>query len=482
MRDILSLEGLEAYLVGGCIRDSILGRPTRDIDLVLREPVEELAKRVADALGGSLVILGREHRTARVVLPPDAAPGSPWQIDLSPLTTDILQNLADRDFTIDAMAMELDILWSRGGATEVIDPFGGVGDLRARTIRAVGPDAFRMDPGRLLRALRLAAEMDFSVPPETQSLIRRDASLLVQVAPERVTADLCPILANKQSYRWLCLMEDLGLLQVLIPELEEGRGVDQPKEHSWDVYHHSLRTVEALDHLLGEWEGKGDEYIAALDWAGDYTAHFGEELPGLYPRRALVKLAGLLHDVGKPRTKTVEASGRMRFYGHSQVGAEMVRRIMRRLRFGRREVSLVETIVLHHLRPGLMSHDGQLPTLRAVYRFFRDTGDAAIDTLFVNLADYRAARGPLLQWEEWDRYAVVCRHILSTGLAREDSPPPRPLITGHDLIKEFRLSPGPLVGRLLEEVREARASGEIATREQALALASRSLGVHCEVR
>ena len=481
IKGLLLEQGHEAYLVGGYVRDSILGRSTRDVDLVLRGPVEELAKRAADALDGSLVILGKEHRTARVVLPPDSSGGPSWQLDFTPLTTDIFQNLEDRDFTIDALAVRLNSICSSEGPVEVIDPFHGMEDLRGGTVRTLGPEVFQKDPGRLLRALRLAAEMDFSVEPETQSLIRRDVALMAQVSPERITTDLCSILDNVDSYRWLRLMEDLGLLQVLIPELEEGRGVGQPKEHFWDVYQHSLRTVEVLDQILEDRGPGRDEFIASLDWASEYGAHITRQSFGPHARRSLTKLAGLLHDVGKPRTKTIEASGRIRFLQHSEVGAEMAGQIMRRLRFGRQEANLVQTIVLNHLRPGLMSNDDQFPTPRAVYRFFRDTGDAAIDTVLVNLADYRAARGDLLQWGEWDRYAAQCRHILSTGLTREDATPPKPLVTGHDIMKEFQLSPGPLIGRLLEEVREAKAAGEITTREQALALARRSVKGRDEV-
>ncbi|MFQ5872784.1 MAG: CCA tRNA nucleotidyltransferase [Dehalococcoidia bacterium] len=477
IRALLGERSLQAYLVGGYVRDSILSHPTRDIDVAVRGPVEELGRRLADSLGGSLVILGKEDRVARVVLPQEDGAGTPWQVDLVSITSDIAENLGQRDFTIDALAVDLDDVDPEGYVGEVIDPFGGLKDLQDRLIRAVGLEVFRKDPARLMRAIRLAAKLDFSIYPDTQSLMGRDAQLLAQVAPERIRTDLCSILATDHGYQALRLMEGLGLLQVLVPELEEGRGVGQPKEHHWDVYDHCLETVQALEQLLSDKADEKDEFIASLTWARDYSDHFGDEHPGASPRRTLVKLASLLHDVGKPSTKTVESSGRIRFYGHSQVGADMAGRIMRRLRFSTRETKHVQTIVLHHLRPGLMSTPGELPTAKAIYRYFRDTGEAAIDTVFVNLADYRAARGPMLGWEEWHRYAECCRHILSTGLAREEHTPPKPLVNGHDLMRELQLPPGPLIGTLLDEVREARTAGEIETREEALELAERSLGL-----
>ena len=473
VRGLLSSGCHEAYLVGGYVRDSILGRPTRDIDLAVQGPVEELARKLADSLGGSLVILGRERLVARVVLSRDPGTGTVWQVDLSPMAADIHQDLEGRDFTIDSLAVRLDDIASNGRARRVIDPFGGLDDLRGRIIRAVGPDLFRKDPARLLRAVRLSVELNFSIAQYTQSLIRRDVALLAQTAPERIRTDFCALLATERSYQGLHLMEDLGLLRMVVPELEEGRGVDQPREHFWDVYHHCLETIGALDQLLGDKADARDEFISSLTWAGEFTAHLG----GAHARRAVMKLAGLLHDVGKPRTKTVEDSGRIRFFGHPSVGAEMAGTIMKRLHFSRQDTQLVQTIVLHHLRPGLICKHGELPTARAMYRYFRDAGEAAIDTVLVNLADYRAARGPLLQWEEWNRYAERCRYILSTGLNREGPAEPKPLVNGHDLMREFELSPGPLIGRLTEEVKEARAAGEITTREQAVELVGRSLGL-----
>ena len=467
---------LEAFLVGGYLRDSLLGRTTHDIDIVVRGDAEETGKALASHLDGTLVVLGKDERVARVALQPEGSSDIPWQIDLTSTKGDILDDLERRDLTIDAMAVPLSALGQDGYAPEVIDLFSGLEDLEKSVIRAVRDDAFRRDPARLLRALRIAAELNFSLEPETQSLIKRDATLLTQVAAERARVDLCSILATDHSYRWLRLMDELGLMSILLPGLDEARGVSQPKEHHWDVYDHSVETVGVLDQMLSDSITDGDEFIASLSWVGEYSSHLVGESREASGRRAVVKLAGLLHDVGKPRMKTIEDSGRIRFFGHPEVGAEMTEDILRRLRFTRRETKLARDIVLHHLRPGLMSNKGHLPTDKAIYRYFRDTGDAAVDTVLVNLADYRAARGPLLDGEEWRSYSEQCRHILYTGLYKEREQYQKPLVTGHDLMEEFELSPGPLIGRLLEEVKEASAIGEVSTKEEALELVGKNLG------
>ena len=459
----------ETYLVGGFLRDTLLGRSTRDIDLAVTGPFESLAKAIADSLGGSLVVLGKEERVARVVLPTNDT----CQIDITAITDRIASDLARRDFTIDALAVSFDYAADASHISIVIDPFGGVNDLKKGVVRSVGPEVFRNDPVRMMRAVRLSAELGFSIDEDARTLIRRDSQLLKRVSAERIRTELCAILATDRTYQSLKLMEDLGLLQLVVPELDEGKGVEQPKEHFWEVYDHSLETVRAVEQILGETTEEPDDFIASLSWIDEYLDHLDEALRGFCSRRGLAKLAGLLHDVAKPRTKTIQPNGRMRFFGHPEVGAEMVGPIMRRLRFGTQETRHVETIVLHHLRPGLMNSPGEPPTNRATYKYFRDAGRAAVDTVLVNLADYRAARGPMLTWEEWDRYTENCRRILSKGFEQK-APRPEPLVTGHDLINELQISEGPLVGRLLEEVREALAAGEINTREQALELAGKS--------
>jgi poly(A) polymerase len=195
--------------------------------------------------------------------------------------------------------------------------------------------------------------------------------------------------------------------------------------------------------------------------------HFEEEVSSGHKRKTLLKLAALLHDVAKPETKAIDEKGKMRFLGHAREGTAIVSDIMGRLRFSAREQEMVEKMVAHHLRPGQMVGEG-LPTRRAIYRYFRDTGDAGIDTIFLNLADHLAARGPQLDVEEWRGHARQMAYVLEECFREEGVVLPPRLIDGHDLIDIIGLSPGPKIGGLLEAVREAQAAGEVGTREEAL--------------
>ena len=481
----LTEEGVQSYLVGGFVRDMLLGRDTSDIDIAVAVDALAIAPKVADAFGGRYIRLDEENRVGRVILlNSEAAPAkSKLELDFSTLKGNIEQDLAQRDFTIDALAIELERIvpessttYPDGERAEVIlssdmliDPLNGRDDLRRGVVRAVSETAFKSDAARLIRAVRLAAELDFSIDSETEALIRHHSHLITRVAGERVREELLRILAIPKAGQLLAYLDELGILTALIPELVPAKGVSQPKVHVWDVFDHSVQTVSAVEFLLreGTWEHAGEEILASVPWSVRLSQHFDQEVSSGSSRRSLLKLAALLHDIAKPQTKTVDEDGRARFLEHPQEGAATAASILERLRFSTRETKLVELMVYYHLRPMQMSHE-ELPTRRAIYRYFRDTGEAGIDILFLCLADHLATRGSYLDLAQWQKHAQMVEYVLSKHLEEASLSVPPKLIDGHDLIKIFGLSPGPRVGELLEALREAQAAGEVTTRQQAL--------------
>jgi len=464
--DFLAQQGIKSYLVGGVLRDVLLERDTADIDIAVEEDALEIARKAAAALGGRYVPLDEINEVARVVLINGEAR---WELDFSTVKGSIEQDLAQRDFTIDAMAVDLDQLSEGEIDIELIDPFCGRDDLNRGVIRAVAETAFESDAARLLRAVRLAAELGFAIDVETESLIRRYSHLIASVAGERIREELLRLLAVPQSGQFLHYLDELGLVTAMIPELAQAKGGKQPKEHFWDVLDHSIETVDTVDFLLrqGGWKYGSPEVLAVTPWSAVLAQHFDLGVSSGSDRRLLLKLAALLHDIAKPQTKTVEAGGRIRFLGHAREGATMAVDILERLRFSAKEVKLVEAEIRHHLRPGQMSHDG-LPTHRAIYRYFRDTGEAGIDILFLSLADHLATRGPQLNLGEWQGHNQVVEYVLVQRFQEESLVTPPKLVDGHDLMNIFGLSPGPRIGNLLEALREAQAIGRVASREEAL--------------
>ena len=467
MARLLQPSDAQACVVGGAVRDALLGRPLADLDLAVSAAVDDLARDLASAMPATLVVLDEERRHLRLVPRQQAKP----IVDLIPLQGDLPADLRRRDLTIDAMAV--DLAQAAAGPAAVLDLHGGLDDLRSRTIRLTSEAVLRDDPARLLRAVRLGAELGFDIEPSTGAAIRRNARLLSHVPPERVLAELSSILEGPGSARALRLLDDLGLLTQVFPELEEARGVSQPKEHYYNVLDHSIEAVEAMEQMLRQSPGD-PTVLAEVPWDEETQARFQEPVAGGRPRSVLLKLAALLHDVAKPASKTVEANGRIRFLGHAKLGAAVTETILRRLRLSIRETDLVVAMAREHLRPGLICMDGG-PSRRALYRYYRDAGDAAVDTLYLSFADYRAARGPLLELSDWQRYCGGIRGILEAGQEEETGIRPPPLVDGHDLMRELGLKPGPQVGALLEAVREAAAAGDVTTKSDAIALARRML-------
>ena len=456
----------QAYIVGGFIRDRQLGRDTDDIDIAVNDDVPRLAKEIADALGGKYFMLDEANHIARVIVQDNQ---DILHLDFSQFSSNIEIDLARRDFTINAMAIELGDFVS--GSRNIIDPFLGQADLNSKLIRAVSNKIFQEDSVRLLRAVRLAKELGFEIEAKTEKLIVKDAKLVENIPGERIREELLRLFSLSDSADTLYYMDQLGLLLRIIPELSAMKDVEQPKEHYWNVFDHSLETVATACYLLREsgWKYDSGDLLKRTPWSAEICIHFNEEISRGSSRRILLKLGGLLHDIAKPTTKTVEDTGKMRFLGHGKIGALMVAPILERLRFSSREVKLVQNLVYHHLRPAQMSNVG-LPTNKAIFRYFRDTEGAGIDILFLALADYLATSGPNLDINEWNQHNEMINFILSEYSRQETEVIPVKLIDGHDIMCALGISPGPIVGELLTEIREAQVAGNLRTKEEAIAL------------
>jgi tRNA nucleotidyltransferase/poly(A) polymerase len=452
--------GGPAWLVGGAVRDLLVGRPLHDVDLALAGGSVAAARRLADRLGGAFVPLGEPHGMARVVLP-----GAPaLHVDLADLRGPTLEaDLGGRDVTVNALAVDLATLLA--GPAEIRDPTGGLADLGARRLRACGRAAFADDPVRVLRVLRLGHELGFTIEPETESLARAEAPRLSSVAAERVRDELTRLLrlprsapAVRQADRW-------SALGAILPEVDAMREATQSAPHRFTVWEHSLRALEAADALL---EDLG--LLAPHD--GRVAASFGEPMGTGLTRREVWKLAVLLHDVAKPETRSVDADGRTRFVGHDRLGAERALGIAGRLAWPGRAGEVLARLVRQHLRP---MHLGMLDevTRRARYRFHRDVGDEVPALICLTIADAAGTdgRAPGLVFRGETR-ALLESLLAGEGPAAREAAEP-PLVRGEDVMAALGLAPGPAVGRALRRAREAQALGLVRTRDEALAWLAR---------
>ncbi|MCY4625508.1 MAG: HD domain-containing protein [Chloroflexi bacterium] len=461
--------------MGGYVRDALLGHATHDVDLAVHEGAEALAASIAQALGGTPVALNTERGIHRV----DGVPtgGATWRVDVSTLQgSGIDDDLRLRDFTVDAIAVPLSDTGGPVSEWPIVDPTGGVADLRASVIRMTSPGVLTDDPLRALRSVRIAAQTGFFIDIDTAHAVMEHAPLLANVSAERLREELLTILSLPHVGRSLELLDELGLLDAVLPELAPARGVTQPVEHHWDVFHHTLHCVDFAEKVLDGGYRASDpagRHIPWPDWADDY---FTEEYADGHTRATFLKFACLLHDVAKPETKSVQPNGRVRFLGHPVKGATTARNVLHRLRTSGKAREAVAVMVEHHLRPSQLAQKGDLPTARAVYRYYRDLQDVAVDTLYLSIADYLAARGPELEMDNWAMHCDRIRYTLDEGRAQKAPQRRERLLTGHDLMTLFNLPSGPELRPLLEMVQESGLAGEVKTREEAVTLVSQVLG------
>lgn len=468
----LAGQDVPAYLVGGLLRDRLLGRPNYDLDLAVDGNGLALARRLANAFAGDYYPLDPERSTGRAIL--HGQDGRRLVVDVARFRgPDLAADLADRDFTINALAADV------RAPEVVIDHHGGAADLATGLIRAVSGDSIRNDPLRALRAIRQAAELGFVLASELEELLRRDGPALAQVSGERQRDELARLLARPNAAPWLRHMDDLGLLTTILPELEPLRGETQPAPHHLDVLAHSLAAVQALETILSALQaaGRGQPETLGLapvaPFAGHIEAHVQEPLGHGRPRLVTLKLATLLHDTGKPAARS-EQEERIRFLGHPRGSARITGDVMRRLRFNKIEVRLGMAITRQHMRPLLLASQGSV-SARAVYRFFRDTGDAGVDVVLHALADHQATYAPGAEDTQWPQLVALAARMLGDYWQQRERVAPKSLVGGRDLLREFDLESGPRIGELLEAVREAQVAGEVHSREEALALVRRRL-------
>ncbi len=476
----------EAWLVGGAVRDRLLLRETRDLDLVVPAGAANLARQVADRFNGAFYWLDRRRDYGRALLQ-DAATSQPLVVDVSRLYGQQLEDdLRERDFTVNAMA----VLLNGVSAGRLVDPLGGLEDLRQRVLRLASDHALEADPIRLLRAPRLAGELELRIAPETIQHIRESAGLLTKTSAERIRDELWRMLGQPGCARAVRVLHHLGLLAVALPEMEALVGVQQGAPHRWDAFEHTVQTMQATDRLLAlvmECGRQPSDAMESLMWeqlaryVEPLRIHLNRPISSERSRAGWLRWLAMAHDWGKAVTRTVEPDGRVRFLDHDREGARLASERLFALRFSRYEIRHLSQMVRHHMRPlfltrsaGTGTRGERTPSGRAVYRFFRDVGDAGLDLLLIGLADHQATYGPDLDEHSWQRQVSRTVDVLTDWFERQgERVNPPPLLDGHILTEELGIPPGPEVGRLLEAVREAQAAGQVRDRAQALALARR---------
>ena len=443
------------WIAGGAIRDAALGREVKDLDLAVAGDERQAAREIGRVAGGPVFTLSEEFASWRAL----AADGA-WHVDVTRLRGHGIEaDLALRDFTVNAIAVPL-----ADPAAQPVDPHDGLADLEERVLRAVSARSFADDPLRILRGARIAAGLALEVDQETAALARAEAGRAAEPAGERVFGELRLLLTGDEPVRGLQLLDELAATRALLPELEALRGVEQNPYHHLDVHGH---TMEVLARLI-EVEADLEAFVgpAAMDVRALLAEPFADELT----RGGALRFAALFHDLGKPETRAVGEGGRVLFIGHDRAGARLVRELCSRLRASRRLADYLANLTLNHLRLGFLVHEQPLSRSH-VYDYLLATEPDSVDVTMLTVADRLATQGERTRREAVDAHLELARAMIAEALAWRRSGPPRSPIRGDELASELGIEPGPGLGRLLGEIEAAVFAGEVATREEAIALA-----------
>ena len=438
------------YLVGGTVRDLLLGRASKDLDIVCRG-AKVLASAIARDRNAALVAMEKkpDEPCYRIV---DRRHHDEY-LDITEMRgCDIHEDLIQRDFTINAMALELK---DDGTTGDLIDPCNGQRDLVQKTIRRVNDQSLASDPLRILRALRLCSALGFTIEGSALKEMQVRAGLLRDVSPERILTELLFILKGPRSSLYFREMDLLGILEIIFPEIVPMKGCKQNGYHHKDVWGHSLLVMAHTEHILNQLAG----YFG--DLSDTVAETLGEE------KGPLLKLTALLHDLGKPLTRgTKPETGRITFYGHDREGSLIADSIAERLKMSNQQRAFITRMIAGHLRP--LSLASPKASTGARMRWFRKMRDDSIPAIILSMADVMSSRGPasgeqcrtdFISWatESVRSYFVSVRPKIETPL----------LINGDDLIS-LGMQPGIALGNLLYRLRFAQDMGKITNREEAL--------------
>jgi tRNA nucleotidyltransferase/poly(A) polymerase len=440
----------DAWLVGGSVRDLLMGRDVADVDLVVERDPAAAARTLARAHGGGPFPLSARHGAWRVVR-------DGHTVDITRSRGAVTEDLGRRDFTINAMAVPL-----AGG--DLLDPHGGRADLRAERVRVVSDEVFADDPLRLLRLARVAHELGFSVDPDSERLARRDAHLADRPSGERVLVEMRRLLEPDHPDDAVRLLDRLGVLDVVLPEAAAMRGVGQSPFHHLDVFGHTLQVLDAAADI-----GDHPEHYLAEAAAPVRAALAGEVGAGFTGRVAL-RLAALFHDIEKPATRVADDDGRVSFMGHDDRGADTAEAVLRRWRAPHALIRFCRVLVAEHLRLGFMVRDRPFDR-RAAYRYAQATDPYALESIVLSLADRMATRGVRARQAYVRRHAEAAVELIRL-LAALASERREPLLRG-DEIAAISGARGPRIGELVALLAEEQAAGSVTTREEAEALVRR---------
>jgi len=442
---------INVWLVGGFLRDSYIDPKKKkfDFDFCAEEKTLALVKAFSQKISAKFIILDKKQASYRVIV---KKRNNVYTYDFTSMRGKTFkEDLSLRDFTINTLAIDLG-----DKNLKVIDYFKAGDDLRKKIIRVTTKDVLIDDPLRVLRGFTYLANYGFKLESKTLKLMTKHKKLLRKVSRERINEELFKILCVNDSYKTIAAMDKLKILDELIPHIREARGIGQGGFHHLDVWNHSLETLRQFEIFCQKDLGRNSQI----------KNYLLEPLAQKRHRLEIIKLACLLHDIGKPRAKKL-LKKRTIFHTHEKIGRDLAEKISLLLRLSVKEKEVLKKLIFWHLRPGYLA-DQIKPSKRAIYRFFRDTQEEGVGVILLSLSDWRATRGVLTNAKRRKKHEKIMLNLLDIHLKELKKKPLPKLVSGYDIMKKLKIGSGPLIGKILKKIKEEQALGRISTKAEAL--------------
>lgn len=436
----------EIYIVGGAIRDFYLNKENFDKDIIVNKVNAEIfAKSIAASMDATFISLDEENRIYRLVLKDKKN-----IIDIaSPLGNNIEDDLKRRDLTINSIAINLDTL-------EILDITGGINDLRAKKIRHISEQNLVDDPLRLLRAFRFNAMLDFSIDEGLITIIKKHAHKINNSAVERINYEILKLFSGDFSAKALIEMDKAGLLEEILPVSKEIKKVPPNLHHHLDLFSHSVEVVKQIQEIYEKSCSEVQEHLQKVDFGGA-------------TRLAHLKLAGFLHDIGKPGTWTIEEeTGKHRFIKHDDIGSKMIVNILKQMKYSKKQIDYIAKMIKYHIYPSHVVSSQDIND-KIYMRFIRKMGEEVIDIITLAMADRLSARGVEITDEIVEKNINNLTALLNFYLnVRENLKPLPKLLSGEEIMELLNIKPSKELGNIIKALQEEQLAGNITTKEEAL--------------
>lgn len=446
LNNIASFFPNKIYLVGGSVRDCLMGKDTYDRDLIVTdEDAGIFSQKVAEFFGGKFIPLDVENHIYRVVLSDKLN-----SLDITnPVENSMEKDIKRRDLTINAVAVDIK-------NCEILDLVGGLNDIKNQVLKGIEDENFVDDPLRILRVFRFYSLLGFEIDEHLLSIVTKYSDLIEKPAKERIEYELMKLFSGKYADLSLLKMDECGILEKLFPIVKELKQVSPNAHHHLDLFHHSIETIKQVQLLYNASQPEVKSHMDKVDFGG-------------FSRLAHLKLACFMHDIGKFSTWTIEEdTGRHRFIKHDDVGSKLAKPILKKMCFSNKQIEYITLMIKKHMYPTMVVQAPEL-TDKVMMRFVRKMEDDAIDNILIAQADRLSARGPEITDEIVNENISALNKLLQFYLKAQETLKPLPkLLNGNEVMKILNISPSPKLGQIINALNEAQINGDIITKEDAI--------------